>query len=69
MIYVVAVDRECAARRPWRIENMFKYASAHHGIDTLADYLTDIGRPRPDDDPAQRRRPGPEQGRGRGPIR
>ena len=48
---------------------MFKYASAHHGIDTLADYLTDIGPSRPDDDPAQRRRPGPEQGRGRGPIR
>jgi hypothetical protein len=36
MIYVVAVDRECAARRPWRIDNMFKCASAHHGIDTLA---------------------------------
>src|SRR5664280_3067159 len=44
MIYVVAVDRECAARRPWRIENMFKYASAHHGIDTLAG-LSDRHRP------------------------
>src|SRR5664280_2935622 len=33
----------CWLRARWRIENMFKYASAHNGIDTLADYLTDIG--------------------------
>jgi hypothetical protein len=47
----------------WRIENMFKCASAHHGIDTLADYLTDIGRPwpRPDEirPSAARTRAGP----------
>jgi transposase len=30
-------------RARWRIENMFKYASAHNGIDTLADYRMDIG--------------------------
>jgi transposase len=29
-------------RARWRIENMFKYAAAHNGIDTLADYLMDI---------------------------
>jgi hypothetical protein len=33
-------------RARWRIENMFKYAAAHNGIDTLADYLMDIA---PDD--------------------
>src|SRR5664280_2537801 len=33
----------CWLRARWRIENMFKYASAHNGIDTLADYLMDIG--------------------------
>jgi transposase len=26
----------------WRIENAFKYLSAHHGIDSLADYHADI---------------------------
>ena len=26
----------------WRIENTFKYLSAHHGIDSLADYHADI---------------------------
>jgi len=30
-------------RARWRIENMFKYASAHNGIDALADYGMDIG--------------------------
>jgi hypothetical protein len=30
-------------RARWRIENMFKYASAHNGIDALADYEMDIG--------------------------
>ncbi|HEV2370356.1 MAG TPA: hypothetical protein VGR90_10810 [Acidimicrobiales bacterium] len=30
-------------RARWRIENMFKYAAAHNGIDTLADYTMDIG--------------------------
>src|SRR5664279_921267 len=33
----------CWLRARWRIENMFKYASAHNGIDTLADYLMEIG--------------------------
>jgi transposase len=32
----------CWLRARWRIENMFKYAAAHNGIDTLADYLMDI---------------------------
>jgi transposase len=30
-------------RARWRIENMFKYAAAHNGIDALADYGMDIG--------------------------
>lgn len=30
-------------RARWRIENAFKYATAHHGIDALADYVMDIG--------------------------
>ncbi len=33
----------CWLRARWRIENMFKYASAHNGIDTLAEYGMDIG--------------------------
>jgi hypothetical protein len=33
----------CWLRARWRIENMFKYAAAHNGIDTLADYLMDLG--------------------------
>jgi len=33
-------------RSRWRIENVFKYASAHNGIGSLADYRMDIG---PDD--------------------
>ncbi len=33
----------CWLRARWRIENMFKYATAHNGIDTLADYAMDIG--------------------------
>ncbi len=32
----------CWLRSRWRIENMFKYAAAHNGIDTLADYAMDI---------------------------
>ena len=32
----------CWLRARWRIENMFKYAAAHNGIDTLADYTMDI---------------------------
>ncbi|MEV8183411.1 putative transposase [Specibacter sp. NPDC078692] len=32
----------CWLRSRWRIENMFKYASEHNGIDTLADYAMDI---------------------------
>ena len=30
-------------RARWRIENMFKYAAAHNGIDALADYGMNIG--------------------------
>ena len=30
-------------RARWRIENMFKYAGQHNGIDALADYGMDIG--------------------------
>jgi hypothetical protein len=30
-------------RARWRIENMFKYAAAHNGIDALADYGMDVG--------------------------
>ena len=33
----------CWLRARWRIENMFKYASEHNGIDALADYTMDIG--------------------------
>src|SRR5664280_539269 len=33
----------CWLRARWRIENMFKYAARHHGIDTLADYQMDLG--------------------------
>ncbi len=29
-------------RARWRIENMFKYAAAHNGIDALADYRMDL---------------------------
>ncbi|MGH9107515.1 MAG: putative transposase, partial [Acidimicrobiales bacterium] len=33
----------CWLRSRWRIENVFKYASAHNGIDSLAAYSMDIG--------------------------
>ncbi len=33
----------CWLRARWRIENMFKYAAAHNGIDALADYRMDLG--------------------------
>ena len=36
-------DLLCWLRSRWRIENMFKYAAAHNGIDALADYRMDIG--------------------------
>jgi len=36
-------DLVCWLRARWRIENMFKYASAHTGIDALACYDMDIG--------------------------
>ena len=32
----------CWLRARWRIENMFKYAAEHNGIDTLVDYTMDI---------------------------
>jgi hypothetical protein len=32
----------CWLRARWRIENLFKYAAAHNGINTLADYVMDI---------------------------
>ncbi len=35
-------DLACWLRSRWRIENMFKYASKHNGIDALADYAMDI---------------------------
>ena len=35
-------DLLCWLRSRWRIENMFKYASQHNGIDALADYRMDI---------------------------
>ena len=37
------VDLLCWLRARWRIENMFKYAAEHNGIDALADYRMDIG--------------------------
>jgi hypothetical protein len=33
----------CWLRARWRIENMFKYAVEHNGIDSLADYQMDLG--------------------------
>jgi transposase len=36
-------DLLCWLRSRWRIENMFKYASEHTGIDSLTDYRMDIG--------------------------
>ena len=33
----------CWLRARWRIENMFKYAAQHNGIDSLADYTMDVG--------------------------
>jgi len=33
----------CWLRAHWRIENMFKYAAQHNGIDAVADYRMDIG--------------------------
>jgi hypothetical protein len=42
-------------RARWRIENAFKYASEHHGIDALADYIADIEtNTRPIDNPARK---------------
>ena len=35
-------DLLCWLRSRWRIENMFKYAAEHNGIDALADYRMDI---------------------------
>jgi hypothetical protein len=32
----------CWLRARWRIENLFKYAAEHHGINALADYQMDI---------------------------
>jgi hypothetical protein len=49
----IALLRTLRAR--WRIENAFKYAAEHHGIDTLADYIADIEtNTRPIDNPARR---------------
>ena len=48
----VALLRTLTAR--WRIENAFKYAVEHHGIDALADYIADIEtNTRPIDNPAR----------------
>jgi hypothetical protein len=39
----------------WRIENAFKYAAEHYGIDALGDYLADIAaNTRPVDNPARK---------------
>jgi hypothetical protein len=39
----------------WRIENVFKYAAEHYGIDTLGDYIAGIQtNTRPIDNPARR---------------
>jgi len=49
----VALLRILTAR--WRIENAFKYAVEHHGIDALADYIADIQtNTRPIDNPARK---------------
>ena len=49
----VALLRTLKAR--WRIENAFKYAGEHHGIDALADYIADIETStRPIDNPARK---------------
>ena len=36
-------DLLCWLRSRWRIENMFKYACEHNGIDALTDYRMDTG--------------------------
>ena len=41
--HATGADLLCWLRSRWRIENMFKYASEHNGIDALADYRMDIG--------------------------
>ena len=49
----IALLRMLRAR--WRIENAFKYASEHHGIDALTDYLADIQvNTRPIDNPTRK---------------
>ena len=40
--HATGADLLCWLRSRWRIENMFKYASEHNGIDALADYRMDI---------------------------
>ncbi len=37
----------CWLRARWRIENMFKYAVEHNGIDRLTDYVMDLGTDTP----------------------
>ena len=41
--YATGAALLCWLRARWRIENMFKYAAEHNGIDTLADYAMDLG--------------------------
>lgn len=41
--HATGADLACWLRSRWRIENMFKYAAEHNGIDALADYRMDIG--------------------------
>ena len=50
-------DLLCWLRARWRIENTFKYASEHNGIDALADYTMDIGPDTP-----HGHQPGPPRG-------
>ena len=40
--HATGADLLCWLRSRWRIENMFKYACEHNGIDALADYRMDI---------------------------
>ena len=40
--HATGADLLCWLRSRWRIENMFKYACEHNGIDALADYQMDI---------------------------
>ena len=63
--HATGADLLCWLRSRWRIENMFKYAAEHNGIDALADYQMDNARTPGWSQPGPGRRPRPGQG-GRG---